>query len=87
MTGEYKKALNFYQKLLHSASPQTNDYLNAGHVYTALKNIPQAIECYRKAEKQCSTHEEFIKLYLADKEALIEQHIPTETIYLMPDLL
>ena len=87
MTGEYEKALNFYQKLLHSASPQTNDYLNAGHVYTALQNIPQAIECYRKAEKQCSTHEEFIKLYLADKEALIEQHIPTETIYLMPDLL
>lgn len=87
MTGQYEKALNFYQKLLQTASPQTSDFLNTGHVYTALGNIPQAIECYRMAEKQCKTHEEFIQLYLADKEALTEQHIPEETIYLMPDLL
>lgn len=87
MTGQYDKALHFYQKLLQTASPQNSDYLNAGHVYTASGNIPKAIECYRLAEKQCHTHDEFIKLYLADKEALLEQHIPEETIYLMPDLL
>lgn len=87
MTGQYHKALHFFQKLLQSASPQTSDFLNAGHVCTALNNIPQAIEYYRLAEKQCHTHDEFIKFYMADKDALREQHIPEETIYLMPDLL
>lgn len=87
MTGQYDKALHFYQKLLQADSLQCSDYLNAGHIYTALGNIPQAIEHYRLAEKQCQTHQEFIKLYWADKEALIEQRIPEETIYLMPDLI
>ena len=87
MTGQYDKALHFYQKLLQTTAPQSNDYLNAGHVYMAMGNIPQAIEYYRMSEKQCKTHDEFIQIYLADKEALLEQQIPEETIYLMPDLL
>ena len=44
-------------------------------------------KCYRHVESNCQTHDEFMKLYLADKNALLEQGISEENIYLVPDML
>lgn len=87
MTGKYDEAVRFFDKLLHSDESQSSDWLNAGHVYLAQNNIRQALECYRHVESNCQTHDEFMKLYLADKNALLEQGIPEENIYLVPDML
>ena len=87
MTGRYEDALRFYQKLQETDDVQISDWLNAGHVYLASNRIPEALECYRKAETYCKTHEEFIKTFLTDKEALQEQNIPEDTIYLVPDMI
>lgn len=87
MTGKYEEALRFYQKLLQTDDAQASDWLNAGHVYLAQKNIPKALEHYRQAESLCESHEKFIKLFLADREALTERQIQEETISLIPDLL
>lgn len=87
MTGKYEDALRFYRKLQEADDAQLSDWLNAGHVYLASNRMPEALECYRKAEACCKTHEEFIKIFLADKEALQEQGVPENTIYLVPDML
>ena len=87
MTAKYDEAVRFFDKLLHSDESQSSDWLNAGHVYLAQNNIRQALECYRHVESNCQTHDEFMKLYLADKNALLEQGIPEENIYLVPDML
>ncbi len=87
MTGKYEEALHFYKKLFHAQNTQTSDWLNAGHVYVAMNKIPEAVECYREVEKRTATHDEFMKIYLTDKEALQERGITEENIYLIPDLL
>lgn len=87
MTGKHEDALRFFRELLQNPDTQTSDWLNAGHVYAAMNQIPEALECYREAEKRTATHDEFLKIYLADKEALLEQGITEENIYLIPDLL
>lgn len=87
MTGKYEDAIRFYEKLLSTNDMQTSDWINLGHVYLAQGNIPKAIENYRKAEKNCGSHDAFLKLYMADKPALLEQDITEENIYLIPDLI
>ncbi len=87
MTGKYDDSLRFYNKLTSTDKAQTSDWLNTGHVYLAQGNIPKAIEAYKEAEKLCESHDAFLKLFLADKEALLEQHISQENIYLIPDLI
>jgi tetratricopeptide (TPR) repeat protein len=87
MTGKYAEAARFFDKLQQADEVLTSDWLNAGHVYLAQNNIPKALECYRQAENHCQSHDEFIQLYLADKEALLQQGISEENIYLVPDML
>ena len=87
MTGKYEEALRFYQKLLQTDDAQASDWLNAGHVYLAQKNIPKALEHYRQAESMCETHEKFVNLFQADKEALTERQVQEETLCIIPDLL
>lgn len=83
MTGKYAEAARFFDKLQQADEVLTSDWLNAGHVYLAQNNIPKALECYRQAESHCQSHDEFIQLYLADKEALLQQGISEENIYLV----
>lgn len=87
MTGRYEEALRFYGKLLHTSDVQTSDWLNTGHVYAAMNRIPEALKCYREVARHTATHDEFLKIYTADKEALLEQGVTEENIYLIPDLL
>lgn len=87
MTGKHAEALRFFEKLIQASDAQISDWLNTGHVYLAMHQIPKALECYRHAEKQAKTHDDFMKIYLADKDALLEQGVTEESVYLIPDLL
>ncbi len=82
MSGKYEEAARMYDKLLALENPQANDWLNSGHVYLAMGNIPQALTHYRKAETACKSDEEFISQFLADKDALTASQV-----YLMADIL
>ena len=64
-----------------------NDWLNSGHVYLAMGNIPQALTHYRKAQAGCESEEDFIALFLADKAALESQKVAESQIYLIADIL
>lgn len=87
MSGKYEDALRIYGKLLALEHPQVNDWLNSGHVYLAMGNIPQALSHYRKAQAGCESEEDFISLFLADKAALISQKVPESQVYLIADML
>lgn len=87
MSGKYEEAIRMYEKLLALEKPQANDWLNSGHVYLAMGQVPQALEHYRKAAADCASTEEFISLFLADKEALSTQGISDCQIYLITDIL
>lgn len=87
MSGKYEEAVRMYDKLLALENPQANDWLNSGHVYLAMGNIPQALIHYRKAETACKSDEEFISQFLADKDALTAQGLSESQVYLMADIL
>ncbi len=87
MTGKYENALRFYRKLQETSDVQPTDWLNAGHVYLAMNNIPHALECYRKTETYYSSHEEFMRVYMTDRDALLEQGVTEECISIVPDML
>lgn len=87
MSGKYEDALRIYEKLLALEPPQANDWLNSGHVYLAMGNIPQALSHYRKAQAGCEPGEDFIALFLADKAALESQKVTESQIYLIADIL
>jgi len=88
MTGKYEDALRFYRKLTDTPdNVPMADWLNTGHAYLALGKIPEALEHYRKAENSCISHEAFIQNFKNDKEALLEQGVPEDTLYLIPDML
>lgn len=87
MSGKYEEALRIYEKLLSLEKPQANDWLNSGHVHLALGQVPEALEHYRKAAADNASTEEFIALFLADKDALTSQGISECQIYLMADIL
>ena len=87
MTGKYADAARFYEKIIQEATPDSDDWLNYGHVHLAQGEMPQALECYRKSAASFSTHEEFVKVFIADKKALLEQGIDEETLFITLDLI
>ena len=87
MTGQYDKAACFYEKIINQSTPKAEDWLNYGHVYFLKNEIPKAVECYNKTASKCASHDEFVKLFLSDKNTLLEQGISEESIYIMLDLI
>ena len=87
MSGKYDKAIEIYRKVIENNEPIVNDWLNWGHAYIAKNNTTEAIRCYKEAERLCSTHDDFMKHYLADKNALLKQGIEENNIYIMADLI
>lgn len=87
ITGKYGDAQKYYDKLTAEPQPIKEDWLNAGHVYYLLGETPRAIECYRKAQAMCESHEEFIALFRQDKEVLLEQGLEETDIYIVTDYI
>lgn len=87
VTGKYEEARKYYDLLLQAPKPKMQDWMNAGHVYQSLGHTEKAVEYYKKAQQQCSSHNEFIALYLEDKDSLLAQGFTEEDIYILMDEL
>ncbi len=64
--GKYEKAIAYYEKNIQEASGEVSDWLNLGHVYLVEGLLGEAVKCYRQVERECGSHEAFLKLYQAD---------------------
>lgn len=87
ITGKYQEAKKYYDLLISEAKPSVQDWMNAGHLYYVLGDAEKAIEYYRKAQSLCGSHDEFIRLYLADKADLLKQGFNKVDIFILPDEL
>lgn len=86
LTGNLEQAKRYYDNVLNG-QPIAVDYLNAGHIYWALKDIPAAVSFYNKAIMLYGSKEEFLQLLFKDKTHLIKQGILKSDFPLMIDLL
>ena len=87
VNGKYEEALKYYQLLLQQPSPKPHDWMNTGHVYLVMHQIPQAIEHYQKAQSFEKSHTDFIEKFNKDRKALLSQGITTEDLNILLDLL
>ena len=86
ITDKLEQAQNYYSKVLEN-KPLGIDYLNAGHVAWANKDIPKAIELYSSALTSYKSKDEFIEQIEKDKKHLIKKGISEEDIPLIIDLI
>ena len=61
VSGKYKEALKYYQLLLEKPSSKAHDWMNAGHVYFVMHEIPLAIEHYQQAQSFEKSHTVFLE--------------------------
>lgn len=87
ITGKHQEAKKYYDLLTAEPKPIREDWMNAGHVYYILGETEKAIEFYRKAQSMCVDHDEFVNLYLSDKDDLLKQGINKVDIFILPDEL
>ena len=84
--GKYEDALRYYNLLLQKESPLMQDWLNVGHVYLAMKQTPQALLHYAKAQDLCKSHTEFMEIFMEDKKTLLA-FVSEEDLRILLDLL
>ncbi len=86
LTGKIEQAERYYSKVL-SQKPLMIDFLNAGHLAWASKNLDLAIKRYRKALELSKNKESYIEKMNSDKKHLMKYGISEEDIPLMIDLI
>ncbi|WP_165041298.1 lipopolysaccharide assembly protein LapB [Dysgonomonas sp. ZJ709] len=64
----------YYQKIITS-KPNVHDYLNAGHVELCIGNKKAAIAFYKEAAVMEGSFEQFINLFEADRDVLINSGV------------
>ena len=87
VSGKNKEALKYYQLLLEKPSSKAHDWMNAGHVYFVMHEIPLAIEHYQQAQSFEKSHTVFLEKFNKDKNALLSLGLMEEDIQIMLDLL
>ena len=87
ITGNHQQAKKYYDLLISEPKPIMEDWMNAGHVYYILNETEKSIEYYRKAQKLCDSHDEFVRLYQIDKKDLIKQGANEVDLFILPDEL
>ncbi|MDR3338567.1 MAG: tetratricopeptide repeat protein [Candidatus Symbiothrix sp.] len=87
LTGKYKEAKDYYGKILEN-SPNTIDYLNAGHTELALGNNRNALNLYKSAmDEQGDSIEKFTESFSADIPDLLNAGVKAEDIPIILDSL
>ena len=87
MIDKLDESETFYQKLTQSPKVQPLDWLNYGHLLFVRNRMPEALDCYRKVLSENCSHQDFIKLFMADADVLTEKGLTDENIYMLPDML
>ena len=87
VSGKHEEALKYYRLLLDGSSPKANDWMNIGHVYFAMHQVPQAIQHYQQAQSSEKSHSNFIEKFNKDRNVLLTQGLTEEDLQIMLDLL
>ena len=87
VSGKYDEALKYYHLLLQGASPKTHDWMNAGHVYFVMRQVPQAIQHYQQAQSSEKSHSDFIEKFNKDRNVLLTLGLTEEDLQIILDLL
>ncbi len=86
LTCKIEQAERYYSKVL-TKKPLMIDFLNAGHIAWASKNLDLAIERYKKALELSKNRDIYIEKMNSDKKHLMKYGISEEDIPLMIDLI
>lgn len=86
LTGNLEQAKKQYDTVLKTSNLAV-DYLNAGHIAWALKDIRMAVAHYKRAIELYGDKTECIQLILKDKAQLLKQGIQENDLPLLIDLL
>ena len=86
LAGKYEQSLNYYEKILNN-KPESLDYLNAGHVYLATKDIKKAVQLYAQAVQKFGSFAKFSALFHEDIPDLITAGVDQTKIPLILDLV
>lgn len=87
LTGKQDQAQRYYEKILND-KPSAIDYMNAGHIEFALKNLNKAVELYKQSiECDKGDSETFLRNFKQDTKYLIQAGIPKEDIPILTDQL
>lgn len=87
MSDKYGDAVQSYGKLTRTDGVKPADWLNFGHACLVQGKMTEALVCYRNVRKECGSHDEFLRLYMADKQILRDKGVEEENIYIVPDML
>lgn len=82
---KYEQAMKYYEKVIAS-NPLPADYMNAGHVAWAQKNIDSAAGFYAQAVMAGGSKDAFLELFDKDRDILLQQGIDEKDIPLVLDL-
>lgn len=86
VTGKYEQAQRYYEKILND-KPSAIDYMNAGHVEFALKNLNKAVELYKESIECDRDADTFLRNFKQDTKYLIQAGIPKDDISILTDQL
>lgn len=82
-----EQAIKYYNKILDK-KPTFLDYLNAGHVAWAMKEVDKAVTYYGKSHQTFNgDKQQFIELFNKDKDLLLEHQILESDIPLILDIV
>ncbi len=84
LSGKYDTSIKYYQQIIDN-SPNTHDYLNAGHVALAIKNKKEAVKYYVEAAKLTKNFKQFREIFQADIVHLTKAGVETLLIPLILD--
>ncbi|MDL2223976.1 tetratricopeptide repeat protein, partial [Bacteroidales bacterium OttesenSCG-928-M06] len=87
LVGKYEQARDYFNRIIEN-NPNSTDYLNAGHVQLAMRNIREAIHFYRTSwEMSNHSHKEFMEIFSSDIPDLINAGIKETDIPFIWDSL
>lgn len=86
LIGNLEQAKKYYDTIT-AKSNLPIDFLNAGHIAWALKDIKSAVDNYRRAIELNNDKSEIVQLIIKDKPQLIKQGVSEDDFPLMIDLI
>ena len=86
LAGKYEQSLDYYEKIINH-KPESLDFLNAGHVHLATKNIKKAVQLYTSAVKNFDSFAKFSEVFIEDIPDLIAAGVEGSHIPLLLDLV
>lgn len=84
LNGEFEKSEKYYNKIL-DGTPESSDYLNAGHLYAVKGDMKKAVELYKKASS--GNYNEFRDAFIGDFPVLETLGLDSNSLRILVDYI